>query len=266
MQKIKADLHNHFTTKSRVLDPSLVADTVYQKLGEGGICTLVNYSDRRFEAFANRSEIYATNLGNAVYFPNREVLILKGEEIPTGDGDLLVLGLEQDEHLSQNKGLEYHLKEAHEKGGITILTSPFFMSKVGELINKNPNLANYVDAVEIHNGEATRKANRLAYELCHGLRYNHGINDVGALSCSDGHSYEEVGTSYTEFTTQVNISLLDSAQITTHLRNMIRNAPRTHLQTYSTLGMIKHGAAMVGIMAASKLGVPLSRGDKGALR
>ena len=100
MRTVKADLHNHFTTRSRVLDPNKVADTVRESLGEGGICAIVNYADARYEAFARREEPLATNFGNAVYFQDRKILIIKGEEIPTQQGDHLVLGLDEGTHFN----------------------------------------------------------------------------------------------------------------------------------------------------------------------
>lgn len=262
MERIRTDLHNHFTTKSRVLDPNKVADTVYLSLGSGGICALVNYDDQRYEAFAKVAEPHVTNLGNSLHFKDRNILIVKGEEVPTGDGDLLILGLEEGKHLSQRKGIEYHLQEVAEENCITVLTSPFFMSEVGAIIRENPRFAKLIDGIETHNGEATRKANAQAFELFKLLYYDKGYQDLGFLSCSDGHSFQEVGTSTTTFTSPNSIALLDARQVTSYLRGLIRYAPRIATHTHSTYSAMKHGA----ILVAQKLRISLSRGDKEALK
>lgn len=270
MRIIKADLHNHFTHRSKILDVNRLADIVYQRGGNGAICALVNYDDKRFEAFADRAEKAsprATRIGNAVYFPDRNIYIVKGEEVPTQEGDLLVLATEEGIHLSQGQPLEYSLKEGEEKGGIPIITTPYFMSKVGKTIKNSPGLfAKSPIVIEVHNGEATKNANRQAYELYRWLKARLD-NDVAAVVNSDGHSFREVFSSYTKFTVDDDLfKTTDMKEFTKQLRDTIRYASRTFHATHSRLGALEHSVVIGGIILASKVGIHISRGDREALR
>jgi hypothetical protein len=265
MKTIKADLHNHFTTKSRVLDVNRVADRVYESLGKGGICALVNYEDKRFEAFAERAEPFGNRLGNAVYFPDRDVLVLKGEEIPTLDGDLLVLGLEEGAHLTSAKPLHYTMDEGKEKGGIIVVTSPYFMSETGDFLERFPFCIRHADAIETHNGNATKRANRKAEEL-HESGVRNGYVLLGKIAVSDGHSFREVGSSYTEFFVETKPEYSNSKDVVSQIRGLVRAADRELHTTNSRLGTFCHATALVPHIIASKMGYEINRGDSEALR
>ncbi|MBI2452166.1 hypothetical protein HYV50_03760 [Candidatus Pacearchaeota archaeon] len=269
METIKADLHNHFTTKSRVLDANKVADRVYEALGNGGICALVNYDDRRFEGFAERAEPIGNRLGNAVYFHDRNVLVIKGEELSTQQGDLLVLCLEEGKHLTQRKNLEDSLKEANDHNGIIILPHPYFHSRVGGTIEQNPKYFDYIDGIEIHNGNASRKANIRAQWLAGKTNFNNACEKylhIGWLASSDGHSFKEVGSSYTILKLP-NIKFSSSEGIIKELRNAIRlGGSYGYKKNYSMLGFIQHISIITPMFLLLKLGIKLSRGDTEALR
>ncbi len=268
--EIKADFQNHWTTKSRVLNPHEVAGRILDSLGKGGLCGLVNYSDRRYEAFAERADglPMVTRLANAVYFAGRDVLVVKGEEVPTADGDLLVMGLNEDKHLSPKKSLEYSLKEAHENEGVVIITTPFFgISRVGEIIQKNPKLLSLVDAIEVHDGEALKSANKKAKEF-----YNNVIKDyyphLGQLASSDGHSFMEVGSSCTKLSMPQYSQIHSAHQLRDNLRQAVRESKSDENlhKSNSVMGALIHAGILIPMIIAGKFGIKLSRGDQAALR
>jgi len=267
MKTIKVDLHNHFTTKSKVLDVNRVADRVREALGEGGICSLVNYDDRRFEAFAERTEPYGNRLGNAVYFPDRKVTIIKGEEVPTLQGDLLVLGLEEGRHLTPRKELSWSLCESSDNDGIIIIPHPYFHSKVGPTLEKNPENLKSIHAIETRNGNASIRANDMADHLWYNTtavgKFGKYSGRVGWLCNSDGHSFREVGSSYTKVE---GFEFSDARSLNCRLREAIKVYPIYFRSIRSYRVSFTHSAIIGTSILASKFRIPWSRGDKEALR
>lgn len=265
---VRADLHNHFTTKSKVLDPNRVAHTVREKLGVGGICALVNYQDQRYEAFAERAEQACTssvNLGNAISFWDGDVLIIKGQEIPTEAGDLLVLGLDENVHLPKGKSLEYSISDAHERGGIVIITTPFYRSAVGRKLYDNPKIMLKVHAIETHDGEAPCSANSRAADFYRTWKnvYPH----LGRLSNSDGHAFNEIGSSYTSLEMSrddysCGSKLVDDLKSSLLLTSSVDDC---HHRAHSLLGSLVHKGILAPMVLLGKAGIQLSKGDREAL-
>jgi len=83
------------------------------------------------------------------------VIVIKGQEVPTTEGHLLVLGIDHNRHLKEHKSLEYTLKEARNCNGTVIIDHPFYLNGLGNHLRKNLKLFDYIDAIEIHNGEAS---------------------------------------------------------------------------------------------------------------
>lgn len=277
---VRADLHNHFTTRSRVLDPNRVADRVREALGEGGICALVNYDDQRYEAFARgaeRASASAVNFGNAIHFQDRDVIVVKGEEIPAAEGDLLVLGLREGNHLPQGKPLRDSIDDSNDQGGIVIITTPYFMSRVGDEIRKNHKILSRVHAIEVHDGQVPAKAN-LSAEQLHKRRSRSGYL-VGRLSSSDGHTFREVGGSWTTLEIPEHYTDLKKAEDVSQM--LIHGIRKTGYEGYdgyylpkilpwqrkrSRAGFVLHTGIIFAMVAASKVGINISRGDPEALR
>jgi predicted metal-dependent phosphoesterase TrpH len=126
------------------------------------------------------------------------LLIFRGNEITTDQGDMLVFGLEK-----EIKGI-VKLKELREEvsavEGFIIVAHPFrgFLTfgigKLGltpEEAMERP-LFKYVDAVEVMNCKVTRKENSFAAEVAEGL-------NLPATGGSDAHEVSEVGIFATRF-------------------------------------------------------------------
>lgn len=263
--KIKADLHNHLRSSSILKDSDFNSsiDAASKKLGGGATFGMVNVHDRRYEKFADLKGYERVWIGdnkNALYIPDKDVLVVKGQEVHTDQGHLLVIGLGYDVHLKNNSSLEDTLKKAKDNGGTIITDHPFYMDGTGSYLEKNPQLLEYIDAIEVHNGEASfglpvgpfpSGANKKAQEF-----YDEVKNDfpyLGAIASSDGHSIYEIGSSWTEIN---KLDIEDNENFTYSLRESIRN---TNLDSCkgmkdSRFGAVKHITELVGIIISEKLG------------
>jgi len=248
--KIKADLHNHLRTSSifRDEDFNKTIDIIYKKLGDRTILGMINFGDNRYEKFSGLKGYDRQNLGNALYIPEKGILIIKGEEVPTEQGHLLVLGLNRDIHLKPNRPLEDTLKEARDNNGILIADHPFFIESIGLYLKQKPKIIESLDGIEVHNGGVWLpiprylNANKKAQEF-----YNEITNDydIGAVSFSDGHSLYDIGSSYT---------ILDLEKIAANnseeLNNSLRKSIKEHKdfsedkKTNSIFGALNHATKM----------------------
>jgi len=229
MRKVNADLHNHLRTLSDMSKLSFneVIDIAKQRLGAGGILGIVNFNDERYEQFSNLPGYERQDLGNGFYVPEKDILVVKGQEIPTKQGHILVLGIEKGKHLKPGKDLEETIKESLDNDGIIIMDHPFYHAGVGEYIKQAPILAECFDGIEVYNSEAElyiprilpRNANEKARKLYEEVKE---FSEIGALFSSDGHSLAEIGRSYTQLEMPEYGSIRDSNNLTNHLRNAIR--------------------------------------------
>ena len=125
-------------------------------------------------------------------------LVLRGNEITTDQGDMVVFGL--DKNVQGIIRLEDLRKEVLQAGGFMIVPHPFrgFLTfGVGQL-GLTPekamerSLFKLVDAVEVLNGKVTERENSFALEVAEGLR-------LPATGGSDAHETSEVGVYATQF-------------------------------------------------------------------
>jgi len=209
MRKVNADLHNHLKTGSDMSNIGFnqVVDLAKERLGAGGILGIVNFADRRYEQFVDKRGYERQDFGNGFYVPGRDILVVKGEEVSTKQGHLLVLGVRKNEHFVHGKPLEETIRDARQMKGIVIADHPFTYIGIGKQLQKvhdiegvisYPDLLGKLDAIEVHNGEAALlppNPNKKAQEYYR--RMKHLAIRLGALSVSDGHSLREMGMSYT---------------------------------------------------------------------
>ena len=129
---------------------------------------------------------------------NHNFLILRGNEITTDQGDVVVFGLERE--IRGIVRLEELREEVLKVRGFMIVAHPFrgFLTfGVGKLgltpqkAMERP-LFRLVDAVEVMNSKVTEKENRFAAEVAAGL----GLPATGG---SDAHEVSEVGIYATQF-------------------------------------------------------------------
>lgn len=232
MNKIKADLHYHLKKSFCENDFDKIICKIEKRLDRGGILGVINYNDFRYENFTKLKKGYdIQNLENAIYIPKKEILIIKGQEILNKNGHLVILGVKENHFLKNKRTLEDSLKEAKDLNGIVIAPHPFFIFGSGNHLRKNPKLLEYLDGIEIYNGQAFfgNKKAKIFYDL---IKEDY---DIGAVSFSDGNSLREVGSSYT---------LLEKPNIhdlTQTLKNSIKNHKdysndKQHLSFLGSLG------------------------------
>lgn len=207
---VKADLHNHLRTSKRVLngDFNRVIDIASAKLGEDSIIGIVNRSDRKYEELVSQrgyDREFIEGNGSVVYIPEKKVYIIKGQEVQSNEGNLLVLGVPKGVQLVEGNSLERTVSEAREKWGIVIGSNLLHRNGIWDYLTKNLNLVEELDGIEIYNSKAESSypfspyaynANGTVqdfYRFVRGEYYK-----LGALSSSDGDCFYEIGSSYTE--------------------------------------------------------------------
>ncbi len=232
---VKADLHNHLRTSSASCDGDFnkVVDIAAKRLGEDAIVGLANFGDDRYERFSNLQgydRVFVGEDKNGFYIPEKKVLIVKEQEVPTSEGHLLVLGLRYGEHVKQNRSLADTLSDIQDRGAGAVADHPFYLCGIGESLQQNLEIIEKLDAIEVHNGEASLGfpigplpwgANRRAQKFYEEIKKE--FPHLGALASSDGHSMYELGRSWTE------IEMPDlQRNFVTSLRDSIK---QTHLRT-----------------------------------
>lgn len=184
------DLHVH-TSPASPCSSSPVDDVIEEamRIGLDGICL----TDHNYVWAQEAVEELTQKHG---------FLVLRGNEITTDQGDMLVFGLERS--IRGIIKLEELRKEVHDAHGCIIAAHPFrgFLTfgvgKLGlssEEAMERP-LFQWVDGVEVLNSRVTKKENALASEVARGL-------DLTGTGGSDSHVVREVGIYATSFSTGI---------------------------------------------------------------
>lgn len=201
--KVRADLHNHLRTFSKMKKFNSYVDHVRNVLGDGGLLGVVNFSDARYEEFVSLKgyERIKIGNGNAFHVPEKNIYLVKGQEIETKSGHLLALGIPFGEHLPDHNSLEDTLNEIKSLNGLSIMDHPFYLNGVLRDVD-NLKFVNQVDGIEIWNGSAnlyipgktpfnSNNASMDAFPLL-----KNDFPHLGAIVSSDGHTKSEIGSSY----------------------------------------------------------------------
>ncbi|MGD8883949.1 MAG: PHP domain-containing protein, partial [Desulfobacterales bacterium] len=127
-----------------------------------------------------------------------EFLILRGNEITTDQGDMLVFGLDEDiQGIISIEALKQKVMAAN---GFMIAAHPFrgFLTFDTAHLGMTPqkamqrSLFKLVDALEVLNGKVTPKENQFAHQVARSL-------NLPAIGGSDAHEVFEVGQYATRF-------------------------------------------------------------------
>jgi hypothetical protein len=225
--RIKADLHNHFSTwESGWGDFDFIIDKIFRRFGEG-VIGLANCDDNRYKIFVDsssgKSRYERVEVGddkNALWLPEKNLLVIKAEEVFTKNNgkqeDFLVLGTPKN-HRIKARNLAEVIREAGDIGAPTIAIHPYLQG-TGESLEKNPELLEYIDSIEIFNSALAlfgEKYNALAKKL-----YQRSTQqNLGCCSFTDGHSIRVIGTSYTEIP---ELDITSSAALRKSLKESLR--------------------------------------------
>jgi len=215
MVRIKAALHEHLKTSSKIegLSFNRVVDLARSRLGAECLFSVVDFDDMRYKSFISkqgyeREYIGEDRRGVRIFDQVRrlEVACVHGEEVPTKQGHLLVLGLGYETHLKHGRQFEETIKEARDynPNAVIICDHPFHNSGVGDYLRDHREVMGGIDAFE-ENGEAcfglpfspfplgaNRKVREFYREVCSDFPH------LGFIRSQDGHSLYEFCEGWSE--------------------------------------------------------------------
>ncbi len=178
------DLHCHSKySHDNHLEPE---DVIFKamKIGLDGVCFTEHYS------FESSRPIGRMKLPEGF-------LVLRGVEVSTTQGHLLVYGVENDEWnlWGRNNFLELDkvIESVHSLGGICIPAHPF---RGWESIGENVFLYDGFDGIETHNGVNPSEKNAPAIKAAQKL----GLPSIGGSDC---HTLRQIGRACTEFSNHI---------------------------------------------------------------
>jgi predicted metal-dependent phosphoesterase TrpH len=200
------DLHVHSSPASpcsSITVENLIAEA--RRIGLGGICLTDHNHCREARVLEDLRQRHG-------------YLVLGGNEITTDQGDILVLGLE--ENIRGVIRLEALREKVLQAEGFMIAAHPFrgfltfgigYLGLTPEKAGRRP-LFQAVDALEVLNGRVSEKENRFAAQVAEGLH-------LAVTGGSDAHREGEVGRFATRFAGPVRnerelIAALKSGQTT----------------------------------------------------
>jgi len=205
-QTERYDLHTHlFTTwdKGRfsLERGSRESDAILDAIRDKGLdgIVLANFADYRYEKFVrdmrrwgDMKYIPVKNLGNALVVVDKEetkeIKIIRGEEVPTPQGHVLVIGMDYGCNIGQGRTLTEVCKIARSSGASIVSAHTFYSQGVREELVRNPHL--------FHSWESKNCNHKpLSDEI---------IMDIGISICkkgihvSDSHNRKDLGNAYIE--------------------------------------------------------------------
>lgn len=221
-----------------------------------GVFVLTDVEHERYKHFASKSptSIERRDLDNAMFYPQYNTLVVSGQEVQTEQGHLGVIGLNPSIRMKSGRSVDDTIREACDMGGIVVIEHPFHKWGLGKHMLVD-NFERYfatdsphsIDAIEVHNGEASlwmpgfANANRKAL-----LAYNRiprqRLSKMGAIAVSDGHSIPELGSSYTYLDMPPIDQIQSGTQLTESLREAIKGTSERmsfHAED-SKLGALNH--------------------------
>lgn len=247
----KVDLHNHLKTRGyfRKKDFSKLVHHTSKGLDCGGIIGITTCRGENmwnYEKLLKYGGDRVKDLGNAFYILESGVLAVKTEEIGTKQGHLLAVGLKKYRNIPHDLDLEETIKIAKgEEGCLVFAQHPFYKRGLGHYLYEHQSLLEKIDGIEIHNGEAIwipkktpRNSNGIAevfFSVMEDL-YPHLI----AISTSDGHSFSEIGSNYTEIS-GFDFDEKDTSVLVSSLKHFLKN-PIRHEKSISYLPALRHKA------------------------
>lgn len=225
---VLADLHTHFSAGSSAQfkegDFNKAVDCISKRLMEYSVVGLINVNDDRYEQFIGLKGYDRVDIGNAIYIPEKKLVIVKGQKVFTSQGSFIALGINKGVHInSRNISLEDALKESWASNSVNLMCLPSFKEGCGSYVEANPRLLEYFDAIEITNKD--EHATMQLKEFFQSLKSKMALGKIdychiGGISVSNGHSFEEVGKNYIILSY---IDIEDSAKLNASLRREVRN-------------------------------------------
>ncbi len=273
MELIRADLHNHLRTSSNLKDGDFkeAIDCASVRMRNFYSCMydsmlgVVDFEDNRYEKFSELNiykgyeRFFPGDEKRVFYVPEKRVFVVRGQEVPTLDGHILVLASCMNTKIKSGRSVDDTIREAKDDNAILVIDHPFYVNGLGDYILRNPEILNDIDAIEVHNGEAAfgvpfinwpfpQGANKRAQEFYKIVKED--FPNLGALASSDGHSFYEIGSSWTEMEKP---SLESETEFLEQFRNSIRNTRDSKKQMFnSVFGAMDHVLDLATLKAFNK--------------
>jgi len=177
---MRIDLHCHSSySYDNYLDPHRIISRA-RELKLDGIC-FTEHLSYNLSRFAERID------------PPEGFLILRGVEISTNRGHLLVYGVKDDSWNTWQRGFYLDIREVMKNvralGGICVPAHPF---RGWDALGEEVFHIKGFEAVETHNGLSPDEENQRALNAANAL----GIPSIGGSDC---HRIEALGRAFTEF-------------------------------------------------------------------
>ena len=273
---VNSTLHNHLRTSSNVTKDTVVAAVkkAGERLGKGGIFGLIRFNpskseiDSRWEYFEehlkNLCPVISTK--NGYFLPAQDLLILHGQEIPTNQGHILLVGTPTNRTITNDSSIDDVLDFADQYNALKALDHPFHYQGLGPFLARNPEYIKRFDLIETQNGEASLWLPRYVNANKKGRAFHKDHPELAEFSSDDGHTIWELGRNYTQIPISVDYSTFKDSpeKLTGALRNGHKN-PVHHRKSSAKFGTILHMANLGALIVASKFGLDANRDTAPAL-
>ncbi len=247
---IKADLHNYGQTSNNIDEGfERIVQISHERLGSKGVVGIVDVQEERFSKFKKNTDVSGyEDLGHALYFPEKDILVLRGVRTFTRDDSksLLVFGMNEGQYLKRGDDVGDMIKEAREvHNGVIIATEGQPLVEYFSLSRNYPALK-MIDAVETFNGSYSLMPTLNQYsERFFEKQKNAGLN-LGSMVSSGGHSLYEIGLSWMQIP---QIDKTNNLTITESLRESLKyqRHPATEKRNGSAFVKamaVRHGLAL----------------------
>ncbi len=156
MQQSKVSLHNHLGRNGKNPGFDRTIDLIYNALGSKAVFGIGNCNDFRYDEFitqkGNFEKVFiGENLDEniAVYIPNKEIMLIRGQEVFSDKGHFLVFGYN---YNIGSKTLDDALYQAVDNNAILGTDHRYYLGGLGKFLEENPKYEGYWDFDEVYNG------------------------------------------------------------------------------------------------------------------
>ncbi len=220
MRTVKSTPHNHLRTTDYITedDANSAVTIANERLGAGGVFGVINFNpspnelDYRWRNFVKNLRNYdIIHTKNGIYIEERDILVVKGQEVPTKEGyHVLLIGTCEDQNVTNNSSLDDVLDEGDKFGAIKVADHPFHKNGIGDFLYTHRDYISRFDSIETGNGIAIngagfKDANEKASNFYHAV-FKEYLDLTESVS-DDGHSIHELGRNYSNIAMPENYTL-----------------------------------------------------------
>lgn len=263
---IKSSLHDHLATFAPGYTFGELVGTMDEQIAENGMqgITVMSHvkNDRRDEDMEERAKQEGYNvvsLDNGFSIEHGGKIFPQSVEVPTAEGHILLVGARKGIYIPEGRTIKDSIDQACQFSGYqpsVIGVHTHGWGGVGPYLEKHLEDLRLFDAIETHNGStafpvinkhltasgANRDALRFYEERCKAY-------GLGAIISTDGHSREELFTSYSLLPTP---DLRSAEAFASSLREGIRGSRGLGRRENSYKGTLDHAIKIAALIAVGK--------------